>query len=112
MTTLFEKIINRELPSTVHYEDDDLICIDDKFPQAPIHLLFITKEVIPSMHEMSEDQLALLPKIFRVIKDIAVKFGVEDAYRVLTNVGEQAGQTVPHLHFHLLAGSKLGSKGG
>ncbi len=112
MSTIFEKIIKREIPSKIHFEDEDVICIDDKFPQSPIHLLVITKKVIPSVHEMKEVDYPLLMKVFRVIHEMAVKLGVDDSYRVVTNHGEKAGQTVPHLHFHLLAGGHLGPKGG
>ena len=112
MTTLFEKIINRELDSTIHYEDEEVICIEDKFPQAPVHLLIITKKRIPSIHEMQREDRHLLAKIFTVIQEMAKKFGVESSYRVVTNHGIDAGQTVFHLHFHLLGGKTLGAKGG
>ncbi len=111
MATIFEKIIKRELPSHIHYEDEEVICIDDKYPQAPIHFLVITKKVIPSIHELESSDYYLLGKIFDVIKSMTVKLGIEDSYRVLTNHGSQAGQTVPHLHFHVLGGGKLGAKG-
>lgn len=110
MTTLFEKIIARDLPANIHYEDEDVICIDDKFPQAPVHLLIITKKVIPSIHLLSEEDGPLLIKIFQIIREMAKKHGIENSYRVLTNHGEQAGQTIPHLHFHVLGGGKLGGK--
>ena len=112
MPTIFEKIIKRELPSIVHYEDEEVICIDDKYPQAPVHLLVITKKVIPSIHELKPQDYHLLGKVFDVIKRMAIELGIEDSYRVITNHGSGAGQTVPHLHFHVLAGRKLGSKGG
>ncbi len=111
MTTIFEKIIKREIPATVHYEDEEVICIDDKYPQAPVHFLVITKKVIPSIHELESDDYCLLGRIFDVIKSVAVKLEIDNSYRVLTNHGSGAGQTIPHLHFHVLGGGKLGSKG-
>lgn len=112
MTTIFDKIIKKELPAEVIYEDDDIICIHDKFPQAPIHILLITKKIIPSIQEMKGEDLLLLPKIFAKAQELAKEFNVEDGYRILTNNGSSAGQTVLHLHFHLIGGKVLGAKGG
>jgi len=112
MTTIFEKIIKGELPANIHYEDEEVICIDDKYPQAPIHLLVITKKPIPSIHEMSEADYYLLGNVFKVIKMLADQMNFEDSYRIITNHGSGAGQTVPHLHFHVLSGRQLGAKGG
>lgn len=111
MSTIFEKIINKELPSDVVYEDKDIICIHDKFPQAPVHILIITKKTIPTINEMEEGDMELLPKVFKKAKELAREFGLEDGYRILTNHGASAGQTVKHLHFHLLGGAVLGGKG-
>ncbi len=110
--TIFEKIIQRELPSEIVYEDDEIICIKDRFPQAPVHILLITKKTIPSIHDLEEKDAHLIGKIFLKAKDLAREFGIEENYRILTNRGPEAGQTVFHLHFHLLGGKKLGSKGG
>lgn len=112
MPTIFERIIARELPATIHYEDDDCIVIDDAFPQAPVHILLITKKVIPSIQEITAEDTALVAKLMGLIPQMAKKLGVENSYRVVTNVGEDAGQTVSHLHVHVIGGKKLGPKGG
>jgi histidine triad (HIT) family protein len=112
MKTLFEKIIDKTLPAEILYEDSEIICIHDKFPQAPVHILLITKKVIPSIHQLEEGDMDLLKKIFSKAKDLASQLGVEESYRILTNHGSKAGQTVMHLHFHLLGGKVLASKGG
>ena len=112
MKTIFERIIEKELPAEVIYEDDSIICIHDKFPQAPVHILLITKKIIPTIQVLEEGDMHLLSKIVSKAKDLAVEFGIEDGYRLLTNNGASAGQTVLHLHFHLLGGKTLGSKGG
>ena len=112
MPTIFERIIAKDLPARIHYEDDDIIVIDDAFPQAPIHILLITKKVIPSIHEIRAVDTPLIAKLIGFIPEIAQKLGIGDSYRVVTNHGEGAGQTVPHLHFHVLGGKKLGPKGG
>ena len=112
MTTIFEQIIERKLPSDILFEDEEIICIHDKFPQAPVHILLITKKVISSIDALEEQDAHLITKIFTLAKKLARELGVEDGYRILTNHGSSAGQTVPHLHFHLLGGKVLGSKGG
>ncbi len=107
--TIFERIIAREIPSTIEYEDSDVIAIRDIAPNAPVHILIIPKKVIPSINELQAEDQVIVGKIFLVARDLARKFGVdEDGYRVVTNVNAHAGQTVFHLHFHLLGGSELG----
>lgn len=108
--TVFQRIIDRELPSEIVYEDEELICIKDKFPLAPVHLLLITKKATPSIYDLEEEEYPVLLKIFRVAKKLAQQFGIEKNYRIVTNRGQEAGQTVFHLHFHLLGGKRLGSK--
>ncbi len=108
--TIFQRIIDRELPSDIVYEDEEIICIKDKFPQAKVHLLLITKKCIPSIHDVEEFEYPLVVKIFKTVKELAKKFGIEDNYRIVINRGGMAGQTVFHLHVHLLGGEKLGSK--
>jgi histidine triad (HIT) family protein len=112
MKTIFEKIIDKELPADVIYEDKDIFCIPDKFPQAPVHILLITKKVIPSIQFLEEKDMYLLGKIFSKAKELAKQFNIDDGYRILTNNGQSAGQTVMHLHFHLIGGKILGGKGG
>lgn len=107
MSTVFEKIINGELPCEKVFESDRIIAFHDIAPAAPVHLLIVTKKVIPSLQEMAKEDLPLLQEIVDVAQQLAKQFGVEDGYRLLTNVGGNAGQTVDHLHFHLLGGKQL-----
>lgn len=112
MTTLFEKIIARELPADIIYEDDELIAIQDKFPKAPVHLLIIPKKVIPDIQSMEKSDYPLLGKIVEVAQKLASQFKLlPDGYRLLVNNGTGAGQTIFHLHFHLLGGRQLGAMG-
>lgn len=108
MKTVFEKIIDKELPATVVYEDENLIAFHDIAPKAPVHILIVTKKVIPSIQEMQKEDLHLLNDIAQVAQKLAEELGIEKGYRLLTNVGEDAGQTIFHLHFHLIGGAPLG----
>lgn len=108
MKTIFEKIIDGDLPAEKVFENDRLLVIKDIHPQAPIHLLIISKKVIPKLQEASSDDQELLGEILLVAKQMAARFGVENSYRLLTNNGPDAGQTIFHLHFHLIGGKKLG----
>ena len=107
MATIFEKIINKEIPATILYEDDTVIAIKDKFPKAPVHLLIISKKVIPSFQHIEKNDLPIIGRMIEVSQKLAKEFKVEKAYRLLTNVGESAGQSIFHLHFHLLGGKTL-----
>ncbi len=112
MQTLFEKIIEGELPAEIVYEDEQVVAIKDKFPKAPIHLLIITRKVIPSVQEMQEKDLPLLGAVFQGAQKLAREFGLEErGYRLVVNNGSEAGQTISHLHFHLLGGHPLGPMG-
>lgn len=105
MDCVFCKIINKEIPSDVIYEDEDVIAFNDLDPQAPIHFLVIPKKHIESIATLDESSLRIVGHIFDVIKNIAKEKGLDDkGYRVCSNVGEDGGQTVPHLHFHVLGG--------
>ena len=104
MTTLFEKIIAREIPANIEYEDDLYIVIQDINPAAPIHLLIIPKMPIAKLSDASPDDRALLGHLLWVVGEMSRKMGVEDGFRVIVNNGEGGGQTVFHLHLHLLAG--------
>lgn len=110
MKTIFEKIIDRELEGEILYEDDDIICIPDKFPQAPVHILLISKKAIPSIQHIEKEDEKVLAKILFKAKELAKKYGIEDGYRLLTNNGSTAGQTIFHLHFHLIGGKNLTSE--
>lgn len=112
MKTLFEKIIDRELPAEIIYENESVIVIKDKFPKAPVHLLIITKKVIPSFQEVDGADLPLIGECMEVAKKMAKQFNlVSGGYRLLVNNGADAGQTIFHLHFHLLGGAALGAMG-
>lgn len=104
---VFCKIINRDIPSTRVYEDNRIIVIRDLNPQAPVHLLFIPKEHITSADSIDESNSDIIAHIFTVIPQVADDMGLTDGYRIVNNCGEHGGQTVMHLHFHLLGGKKL-----
>jgi histidine triad (HIT) family protein len=101
--TIFEKIIAREIPAKVIWEDDDAIAFHDVNPQAPVHVLIVPKKVIPRLKDATEANQPILGKLLLVARDIAKKLGVEESgYRVVINSGPDAGESVPHLHVHLL----------
>lgn len=103
---VFCKIVKGEIPSTKVYEDEKVVAFKDIEPIAPIHILVIPKEHIQSLIELKNDEL--LVHIFKVIKQVAKETGMsEKGYRVLTNIGEDGGQAVKHLHFHVMGGTKL-----
>lgn len=106
---IFCKIINNEIPSTRVYEDDTIIAFNDINPIAPVHILVVPKVHINSLMELENNEL--LKHILEVIKQIAKEQNIDkDGFRVVTNIGENAGQEVKHLHFHILGGTKLGVK--
>ena len=108
---LFCKIINGEIPSNKVYEDEEILAFYDINPAAPIHILVIPKKHISSLAEITEEDEKIIGKIYGVINKIADEKGFkEDGYRVIVNCGKDGGQEVMHLHFHILAGTKLGEK--
>ena len=107
MDCLFCKIIAGEIPSTVVYEDDLIFCMKDINPQAPIHLLVLPKAHIPSAAGINAENSAFVAHIFETIPTIAAAEKLENGYRVVSNCGSDAGQTVHHLHFHILGGKAL-----
>ena len=110
MTTLFTKIINREIPADIVYEDDDVIAFKDIAPVAPIHVLVVPKKEIPTINDISDEDALLIGKVYRVIGKLAKEFGIDkDGYRVVSNCNEHGGQTVFHIHFHLIGGKQLGT---
>jgi histidine triad (HIT) family protein len=112
MKTIFEKIIAREIPSQIVFENDQVIAIKDIYPKAPVHLLIISKKVIPTFQDLKEEDFPLLGEIAGVAQSLAKEFGVDkNGYRLLVNNGPYAGQTIFHLHFHLLGGHELGEMG-
>ena len=108
MDCLFCKINAGEIPSTKIYEDDVVYAFADIDPQAPYHAIFIPKEHIGSAAEITVDNSAVIARIFEAIAHVAKRDGLGKGFRVVTNCGAEAGQSVPHLHFHLLAGREFG----
>lgn len=106
--TLFTKIINREISADIVYEDDKCLAFNDINPQAPTHILIIPKKPIPKLADASDEDQAILGHLLLQAKFIANDIGIGDAYRLVINNGESAGQTVFHLHVHLLAGRAFG----
>lgn len=107
MDCIFCKIVSGDIPSTKVYEDDEILAFRDINPQAPVHILVIPKKHIGGVHEVNSENSAVVAKIFVKIAEIAKQEGLDNGYRVVSNVGEDGGQTVPHLHFHILGGKKL-----
>ena len=108
---LFCKIVKGEIPSNKVYEDDDILAFYDINPATPIHILVIPKKHIATHNEITEQDSQLMVKIHMVINQIAEEKGFkENGYRVIINCGEDGRQEVKHLHFHILAGKKLGEK--
>jgi histidine triad (HIT) family protein len=105
---LFIKIIERKIPAQIVCEDDDCLAFRDINPQAPVHVLIIPKKVIPTHDDIAEADAALIGKLHLVAAKLARQFGLQEGYRVVINCRERAGQTVPHLHLHLLGGRDLG----
>ena len=106
--TIFEKIANREIPARIVHETDDFLAFHDVNPQAPVHVLIVPKRVIPRIAEASGDDAALLGKMIAASTGIAQQLGVaESGYRLVINNGPDAGESVPHLHIHLLGGRSL-----
>lgn len=105
---LFCKIIAGEIPSQKVYEDEWVYAFEDISPVAPHHVLLIPKQHIASVNEITAENSAAVAKIYEAARNIAQQLGIaEDGYRIVTNCGEKAGQTVFHLHFHLIAGRDL-----
>ena len=102
--TIFEKIIDRELPAKIIHEDDLCIVIEDIAPKAPTHLLIIPKKPIKKLSNAKKEDKNLLGHLMLVAKDVSEKLNINEAFNIVINNGEQAGQTVFHLHIHLLAG--------
>lgn len=110
MASIFTKIINREIPADIVYEDNDVIAFKDIAPVAPIHILVVPKKEIATINNIKEEDGELIGKIYLTIQKLAKDFGLaENGYRVVSNCNEHGGQTVFHIHFHLIGGEKLGT---
>ncbi len=100
--TIFEKIIARQIPAKIIWEDDDAVVFQDVNPQAPVHVLIVPKKVVSRLTDATDDDRALLGKLLLVARDMAKKLELSKGYRVVINCGPDAGESVPHLHVHLL----------
>jgi histidine triad (HIT) family protein len=105
--TIFGKIIRGEIPSEFLYEDEHCIAINDINPQAPVHVLVIPRRSIPRLVDATESDQALLGHLMLVAAKLAEQLGVDDAFRLVVNNGADAGQTIFHLHLHIIAGRKF-----
>ena len=100
--TIFEKIIARQIPAKIIWEDDDAVAFHDVNPQAPVHVLIVPKRVVPRLTDAKDEDRALLGKLLLVARDLAKVLELSNGYRVVINCGPDAGESVPHLHVHLL----------
>jgi histidine triad (HIT) family protein len=105
--TIFKRIIDGEIPAEIVHEDDLCLAFTDINPQAPVHLLVIPRKEIRSLDTLDDEDLALVGHLHMVIRDLARERGLDNGYRVVVNCGTDGGQTVDHLHFHLLAGRAM-----
>ena len=110
--TIFHKIIRREIPAAIVFEDDEIIAFKDIAPQAPIHILFVPKTTIPTLNDLQADQGGIVGKLAVAAANYAKQQGfAEDGYRIVMNCNAHGGQTVFQIHLHLLAGGTLGHFG-
>ena len=108
MPTLFTKIINREIPAKIVFENDSVLAFQDINPQAPHHVLIVPKKEVPTINDLDRETAPLIGEMFLAAKELASRLGVaERGYRVVMNCNEDGGQTVFHLHLHFLAGRAL-----
>lgn len=107
MDCIFCKIANGEIPATKVYEDETVVAFNDLEPQAPTHILVIPKQHITSAADVTEENSAVIAHIFEVIAKLSKELNLDNGFRVVNNCGEDGGQTVMHIHFHLMAGRKL-----
>ncbi len=110
MVTIFEKIIRGEVPCEKVFESESLIAFKDIAPVAPVHILIVPKKNIPDLQSMKSEDYPLISEIVEVAQNLAKEFGIENGYRLVTNNGQDAGQAVFHLHFHLIGGKRLSDK--
>lgn len=107
---IFCKIINKEIPATIVYEDENILAFNDINPVAPVHVLVIPKQHIESLSELNKENVGALSNIYLGINQVAEKLGIkEKGFRVIVNNGKDGGQVVYHLHFHLIGGKSLGN---
>lgn len=107
MDCLFCKIIDKKIPSDIVYEDEKVLAFKDVNPQAPVHVLVIPKDHIPSTDYLNNSHKELIGHIFLVAKELSKELGLDNGYRIINNCNEDGGQTVAHIHFHILGGRQL-----
>ena len=108
MPTIFTKIINKEIPADIVYEDDTVLAFRDIHPLAPVHILIIPKKEIPSINDLEDSDQALMGKMVLVARNIARDLNIsEKGYKLLFRVGEHGGQEIEHIHLHLIGGARL-----
>lgn len=108
MSTIFTKIINKEIPADILFEDDDILAFRDINPQAPIHFLVIPKKEIRTLNDIEENDKDLIGKLFIIAKELAKSEGIsEEGYRTIFNCNEHGAQTVYHIHLHVLGGRQM-----
>ena len=108
MATVFDKIIKGEIPADKVFENERIVAFKDINPAAPVHIIIVPKKEIPDLQSVKEEDLPLIGEVVVVAQSLATRFGITDGYRLVTNNGSQAGQTIFHLHFHLIGGGRLG----
>lgn len=111
MSTIFGKIVKGEIPAEKVFENENFIVIKDIYPAAPVHLLIIPKKEFANLQAVPKEELHLVSEAVAIAQDMAKEFDIDDSYRFLTNNGSDAGQTIFHLHFHLIGGRSLGALG-
>ncbi len=105
--TIFKKIIDKEIPADIVYEDDLCLAFRDVAPKAPTHVLVIPKKEIARLSDLEEEDRELAGHLLMVINQVAAELGLDNGFRVVVNCGDEGGQEVPHLHFHLLGGRQM-----
>lgn len=108
MNTIFGQIIQGKLSAKRYYEDDEILVIQDIYPAAKVHILIIPKEPFANLQSVPKDKLYLIAKVADIAQKMAIQFGIENSYRLVTNNGPESGQEIFHLHFHLIGGEPLG----
>jgi len=110
MPTLFERIVAREIPADIVYQDDEITAFRDIHPRAPVHILIVPNKAIPTVNDIADADGPLVGRLFLVARDLAKKLGIAaDGYRLLVNCNQHGGQEVYHLHVHLVGGAPLGT---
>jgi len=110
MPTLFERIVARELPADIVYQDDEVTAFKDIHPRAPVHILIVPNKPIPTANDIADADAPLIGRLFLVARDLARQLGIaEDGYRLIVNCNSHGGQEVYHLHLHLVGGAPLGA---